>query len=244
MYADLLVYGLKNPNIKIWCKRRYKEIEIVVMQYHKSFQVYVKQNFIDVDDIVQLIKKQSPNSISARQDIIEALTSELPEYFPEYGVVIKYPEKESGNINEILSLCEVQIEEATIDDCMEIAKLIFTDSKLSAAYTIETLVEELQERIITGMGRSFVIRDKDKIVAHVATYAETDSFAIVGGFIVDYKYRDRDYAYYLEIYIEHILKIEGKSHVGMVIDKRLRRAFERKGCQVIGCYGNLSLENK
>lgn len=244
LYADLLTYGLNEPNIKLWCKRHHKEVEIVVMQYHKSFQIWAKDILKNVDDLLKLIRTQRPNNISARDDIIRTLEKELPEYYSEYGVVLRYPEKESSNVEKTLSLYGNKIKKATIEDSKEIVDLIFTDAKLSAAYTRKSLYEELSERIKMGIGRSFIIRDNGRIVAHVATYAETNLFAVVGGFIVHQQYRGTDYAYYMEMYIEHILKNEGKSHVGMVLDKRLQKAFERKGCKVIAHYGNLSLKEK
>ncbi|MFQ8602042.1 MAG: LicD family protein [Anaerovoracaceae bacterium] len=243
LYADLSVYGLNNPNITLWCNSDKYGIHMVIMQYHGNFQIYANRSFDNIDDVVELINRQRPMRISARHEIIGELENRLPQYISEYGVIMENLKDDMEKITDIILSCDIQIGVASIEDCSEIANLLFKDPELSAAYTLESLTEELEERIRTGMGRSFIVRDEGKIIAHVATYAETESFAITSGFIVDPQHRDSDYAYYLDAYIDYVLKKEGKRHIGMVLDKRLQKAFKRKGHKTIAEYGNLSLIN-
>lgn len=244
LYIDLIVYGLNNPNIHVWYDKDIKGIRMVVMQYHKSFQVYSSRAFEDVEDLLKLISMQKPYCISARQEIIKEIESKLPEYYAEYGVVVRHPDADIDKLKHVMNLNEVQIEKAKIEEAEEIAEFICSDDELGAPYTVESLTEELRERMRTGMGRSFIIRDNNKIVAHTATFAENEDYAIGGGLIVDKNYRDTDYFYYLDGYVKLLLKKEKKSLVGMILDKRLLRAYERKGCKVISHYGKLSLLDK
>lgn len=246
LYVDLYVYGLGNPNMQVWYDSDKQGIRMVVMQYHKSFQVYANRAFTNVNGLLPLIKKQQPHCISARSEIIEALEQKLPQYKVEYGVVMKHPDTPEEKLQRILANREdeVQIMQATTDDVYEIAQLVCSDEELGAPYTVESLAAELRERIETGMGRSFIIRDGERIVAHTATYAEADDFAVAGGLIVHPDYRDTDYFHLLDTYSQHTLTVEQKSVYGMVLDRRLARAFERTGCTIAANYGKLSLIEK
>lgn len=244
LYADLSIYGLNNSNIKVWYDKDKQGIRMVVMQYHESFQVYSNRSFEDVNGLIELIRKKSPHCISARREIIEIIEEKLPQYFSEYGVIMENPQINLKNDYNVNSMYRTKIREADIIDCEKITDLIFTSPEISAPYTKEVLLEELKERIQTGMGRSFIIENADEVVAHVATYAETESFVIVGGFVVHPDFRDSEYAYHLEKFIADIINREGKKHVGMITSRRLQRMFERKGSVSIAKYGKLSLKDK
>lgn len=244
LYIDLLVYGLKNPYLRVWYDTDDQGIRMVIMKYHKSFQVYSNRSFNETDNLLKLIDKETPYCISGRQEIIKAIENKLPQYNAEYGMVIQHPDPDEKKLRSIMALENTEIIQATVEDAKEIASLICSDDELGAPYTVDSLTEELSERMKTGMGRSFVIRDKGKIVAHTATFAESDEYAVGGGLVVDKEYRHTDYFYNLDNYVKLLLKKEGKSLLGMILDKRLQKVYERKGGKTVAHYGKLSLIEK
>jgi hypothetical protein len=66
----------------------------------------------------------------------------------------------------------------------KVAEMICSDPDMGGHYTIEGLTAQMTQRIESGTGRSYCIEVNGEIVAHTATYAETDGVAIVGGTIV------------------------------------------------------------
>lgn len=246
LLIDLSVYGLANPNIKVWCDQDEQGIRMVVMQYHESFQIYSNRSFDQIDGLLMLIAQQCPNCISARQEIIKALEPELSQYRSEYGFVLKHRVLDEKKAQHILADCNTSIMQATPNDALEIAQLLCTDEEFNKTYTVSSLAAELSERMETGMGRSFIIRDKEKLVAHVATYAELDTLAIGSGLIVSPEYRDTEYFYLLNLFIEFTVGKEGKSLYGMVlnINPRLLKTFKRTGCEIVACYGKMTALNE
>ena len=245
LFADLYVYGLRNPNMQVWYDSDEQGLRMIVMQYHKSFQVYTNRAFDDVSGLLSLIEREQPHCISARREIIAALEQKLPQYKPEYGVVVRHPEISEAKFRRIMdNNSTAKIMEASVEDAYEIAQLVCSDEELGTPYTVDSLANELRERIETGMGRSFVIKDHDRIVAHTATYAEADTFAVRGGLIVSSEYRDTELFHLLDMYSHFILTVEKKSVYGMLLDERLLKAYKRQGCEVVSHYGRLSLVDK
>ena len=118
------------------------------------------------------------------------------------------------------------------------------DKELGSVYTVSSLTSELKERINTGMGRSYIIRADGKIVAHNATYAESDKFVIVSGLMVHPDYRDTDYAYWIDLKSSLEFQNEGKSRFFFALNNKIIRWHKRLGTQIVAEYGKLSLKDK
>ena len=190
LLIDLTVYGLTNPNITVWCDEDAEGIRLVVMQYHTSFQLYTNRDYQDHAALIDLIRQRRPYGISGREELISAIADELPEYHAEYGFVLKGPERELPE-SEVTD-SPFRASEGVPADAEEIARLICTDELMGTIYTVDSLAAELRERMETGVGRSFVVRDGERIVAHDSVSAEGRDFRIISGLIVDPEYRDTD----------------------------------------------------
>ena len=244
LYADIAKYGIDGENMKVWYDTDAHGIRMVVMKYHTNFQVYTNRDFEAVKDLLSLIEQEKPLGISAREEIVKAIEEQVKnDYHAEYGIIFNYasiPPALCKTYTVQLQECDVAIELADPEDAEGIADLLFLDEAMSSIYTKESLTQQLQERILTGMGRSYIIRDGDRIVAHNATYAESDRFVVIGGLMVHPNYRNTEYANWIQIKSSLEFQKEQKCCYFMVLDRRLIRLQMRLGTPVAAHYGKLA----
>jgi len=216
LYIDIMNYGVSSENMKVWLKEEDDGISLVVMKYYDSFQVYSHKNSCDMTPVASLLQKHPVAMISGRSDLIKLLEKECTGYKATYGTVFvmdryrKMPKQE-----EVLLAKE--------DDAREIAKLICSDEEIGGHYTVDTLTEQLAERIRTKTGRSYIIRKEGVVVAHSATYAEAEGIAVVGGTIIREDCRTGNYYMLLSNYMLERLAGEGKTaYTFSVSDKMIK----------------------
>ncbi|MCI8406895.1 MAG: hypothetical protein HFE43_07865 [Oscillospiraceae bacterium] len=241
LYADIAKYGVESENMKVWYDTDEQGIRMVVMKYHTNFQVYANRNFENTDGLLGLIDQEFPMGVSAREEIIGAIKERLQDrYAVETGVIYKGKPINGKQLRESLSGCDAAIELAEPEDAPKIARLLLLDEELSKIYTEESLTRELRERIETGMGRSYIIRDGDRIAAHNATYAESDLFVVISGLMIHPDYRDRDYAYWIDLKSSLEFQLEGKERYFMAVNPKIMRWHKFAGTPIAGHYGKLS----
>lgn len=245
LYADLAVYGLRNPNIQIWYDQDGQGIRMVVMKYHKNFQIYTNRAYENINGVLKLIEQEMPFGISGRKEIITSLEDHLKDlYHAEYGVVFRGKTPDVDKLKRRMADCTVDVEVAQEKDAPAIAHLLCMDEELGSSYTEASLTEELSERIRTGMGRNFIIRKGERIVAHNATYAECNNFAIDGGLMVHPDFRNTEYANWITIKSNLILLEEGKKQYFFVTKRKIIRWHTISGAEQVAEYGKLSLIEK
>lgn len=234
LYIDIYRYGVNNPYMKVWYEKKNDELSMVVMKYHHSFQIYSHLQSPQLDEVWKLMQQYQAAMISGREEIIRKLELLCEgEYFSTFGEILRLTNFYSFGCEDII------IEEATVDDALEIAQLICADDYYKEAYTIDELYEQLTDRMNTKMGRSFIIRDQGKVVAHNSISAETDDVAVAAMLLVDKKYRHTMYGIALEEFIVKKLNAEGKKLFGFSTNKKRKKQFERMGNKVAATYGKL-----
>lgn len=241
MYADIWKYGSDAEHVSVWYDADELGLRMVVMKYHRNFQLYTNRGFEDLGEVLELIEREKPLGISGRKEIITRLEAHLSDlYAAKYGVIVKTCLTDLEKTKRALEDCGVNIERASESDAPGIARLLFLDEELRSVYTEESLAAELADRIRTGMGRSYVIRNGTEIVAHNATYAESDKFVVCSGLMVHPDYRDMEYAYWITLKSDLEFTMEGKDRYGFLLKHKLIRWRERAGDQTVAEYGKLS----
>lgn len=184
MYIDISKYGLSsNPNMTVWYDTYEDELNLVVMKYHDSIQIYTRSNVWDVDGVKDIISNEKVLMVSGRLDLIELIYTLCND---NYEITSGYVYRlENYKIFDDIGLIEVAQE----SDMLEIAELICSDVEIGGHYHVSDLANQLLERMRTGMGRNLIIRDNGKIIAHIATYAEYNNIAITSGLIVHPDFR-------------------------------------------------------
>ena len=234
LYTDVFMYGLDNPNMKLWAYEENGEYIEIVMKYHDSFQIYARKDAKwDVEATVELIKEYDVSMVNSRVEIIEVLKPYFEDrYEDSYGTIIR--------LNSIKEFHQDHlVEMATLDDVDAIAELLAEDPYYSDSYTKEELVAQLHERIRTGLGRSAIIRQDGKIVAHCASMTEADKIAVSGGTITKKEYRGRKYGLIVENYMNKIMNQAGYQWFGFILEEKRVKIFEELGNKVVTKYGKL-----
>lgn len=235
IYIDLAKYRLSNPNITVWADWNGKVADSVVMKYHDGFQIYSREEDKNTHDILKLIQEYQPERISGSEAIIQELEILCKDqYTSTFGVVFRRT-KAQLYVTPTEKCCTF----ADLSDIPEIVDLLLSEKEFRDYYTRDELIEQLEDRYRTKMGRSMVIRESGKIVGHVATFAETDDMAVVSGAVVDKAYRKTDYFYTLsnEFY-DQICRIEQKDAYFFSTSKRHITLFN-KYFMTCSSYGKL-----
>lgn len=203
LYMDLIEYGPDSDFTKTWIQKDNGNITSVILAYHSAMHIYSHDAF-NVQELIELVSERKPSQICAAKSIIQALKTPLSGlgYEAELGYVgkIEYSGQEKASI----------IQRASLDDVDDIASLLYNDEGIGASYTLEDLKAQFRERLTQGFVRSYIIKDEDKIVAHLGTGAEVGNVSIVTYVITDERYRRRGYAKMLYQAACHDLHQEGK----------------------------------
>lgn len=200
LYIDFINDGVKN----IWIEEDGEgNICSICLKYHDSFQVFCTDYFWNAEEIAELLRQENVSMISAKKTVIDRLSEYLPNYRATYGSVFKMIPPRTGQ-NTIFP------ELATEEDMEEIARLICSDPVFGSYCNVSDLKKQFCERLEKKQGRNLIIRDKGRIIAHTATYAENERLAVVSGTIIKEEYRNRGYYSALSSAMIDMLTKEGK----------------------------------
>lgn len=227
-YINLSKYGYKE-DISFYISEDFK---YGAMEYYDSLKIagnVTENNICELDTLLG----KNHRMISSERQIIEILDKkELPNshYKAEYG---------SAYILESFKKIkhERKIELAMPKDTREIANLILSSSHFSSNYRVNILEKQLRIRMVEGFSRNYIIRDKGKIIAHIATYAEYENTAITSGLVVDENYQNQMLGFILESHLVNQLKKEGYTVYTQVLDKKRKKFFEAIGAKKCAEYG-------
>lgn len=234
LYIDIKQYGVENKYIELWYDDDEKGFSFVLMKYHNSLQLYSHTDEWDQQFVLDFIKKNQINMVNGKKSIIEKLEPSLNEtYDKKTGWIFK-----NKSLNPHILGSDAEIEIATPEDAQEIAHLMCSDEQWGM-YDENDLELELRERIESGLGRSFIIREGGKIVAHDATFAETEDIVITSGLIVEKECRDKMYEAVLGAEMDKIFLEEGKEKYFYYFDPKKAKIISRLGYRAVSEAGKL-----
>lgn len=234
IYMDIVNGRKENADMEVWVQETDGDLELVLLRYYESFQIYGRKLAPKLEAVIGILKDYHPKMVSGQKNIIKNIEEILGDlYQAEYGCIY-----EINNKTRLERTCGVDL--AAEADVEEIARLIEMDQSLGGHYSQKKLEMQLRNRIHTGTGRSYVIREKGKIVAHTASYAETEEYAIISGTIVHPAYRDRGYYSIISSHIIQKLKEEGKRIYTFAVNPRMMEYHDKMDDRR-GSYGRLML---
>ncbi len=237
IYIDAITYGNTDPNVSFY--RIGDEFKCVIMKYYDSIQIAGEVHSEDEANLLSFLKNEDVKMITGTKNTLTMLHNKMVNNGThEYVEGMNY-QYESYRIAK----SPVKIERATKADARAIAELILSDQTFKNNYEIKTLEQQLSERIASAKGRSYVIKDAQKVIAHIATYAESEHVAVTSGMIVDKAYVNKGYSFYLESYIVNDLLGEEKKVFTQVFDKKRAKLLESLGATYCGDYAKLTRVN-
>ena len=187
LYLDFMKYGLSHDNLKFWVDIRDNEIICVILKYYSGMHIFSKNHDCNFEEITKLIIEENPSIICAERFLIENLSKCLMDYpyVGEYGwvrVLSKYIDCENS-----------LVERASEEDLKEISGLI-TNDPIGEFYDFDEFVSQIKEREDDNYGRSYVIKENDKVISNASTSAECDTIAVLSNVITDKEHRCRGLA--------------------------------------------------
>ena len=235
LYMDLLKYRLSNPNMKIWYDTDEDGINLVIMKYYDSIQVYSESDNWDTEAVKKFLGNYDVGMISGKEEIIEKI---YPDFKDKYELEIGYVFQLTAfrEFDEIVKIERVE----DPSEFPAIARFICSNESIGGYYDPDNLAEQLRERMETGMGRNLVIRGADGLLGHIATYAEYDKYAVTAGLLSVQDGSNIPYGSMLESRLVHDLLAEGYTIFTFVTEKRRAKFFKLMGCKEYGRYGKMT----
>lgn len=231
LYIDLCKYGLFDHNVRFFMSEDANGINLVAMEYFNSLQLFSLSENWNMGAISELICRKKYAVVNARCSMTQRLLPLCTGYEVHNGAVFEC-NSHLRNMNDGI------IERPREQDYCEIATLLCSDATF-AHYNKDNLEQQLRERAAMNMGRSLVIRDDGKIVAHIATFAEYDGIAVTSGLIVEKSYRKLSYGPLLESALFNELQ-EGKYTIYTFVTEPHRvKWLKALGCRQIADYGKM-----
>ncbi|NLP00191.1 MAG: GNAT family N-acetyltransferase [Clostridiaceae bacterium] len=155
----------------------------VLMRHFNSLYVYCEDSFFDAEELGSFISFIGPEIISGKRDIINSISLFTDDMFlePSTHMVLENTDK--------LKTCTM-VEKARLDDCRELAGLIFSIPDFAKFYHSSKEIESgIRRRMEMGICRYFVLRKNGKIVTQAYTTIESKKYATLGGIVTRNGYR-------------------------------------------------------
>lgn len=232
---DLEIYGYTHPEVEFWYDEKEGEVETVLMKYYDSFQIFSANENWDASKSAEFMKSYMVKTICGKESMIIKLAELMPEYKVQYGIVVKEDSFKEFKQFEL-------VRSAVPEDAREIAELLLTDEDFGTNYSLDGLEKQLSDRMKEKKGRSFVMVEDHKIVAHTAIYAECEDVAVESGLIVHEDYQKKFYGMIIHEFIKKKLLTEGKTLYGFRIVDNMQRYAKAVGMNVCGHYGKMTRE--
>lgn len=235
LYIDLIRYGLNNDFLDLWYDEKNGEINLVVMRYHDSLQIYSHSMSWDECHILHIVDEYNIKAINGKMDMLDKLHPSLEGFEKRGGWMFEGRTEYRNKLNED----GIKVEIATEEDAEEIATLMCDNEHWSKLYDVDILALQLRERIKTGVARSFIIRENGVIVAHDGTAAETDDMVMCSGLTVKEDYIDKMYGAIIGEYMNDLFLQEGKTKYFHLSDAKRMKIFKIIGNKLIAETGKL-----
>jgi len=237
LYIDIDIYGFNGSNVKTFVlKDNNNEIKLILFHYYNSLQLFkiMELNDNDIQEVIKHIKEYNFNMISGLTELIQMIYNKVEKsYKMTNGYILK--------MDKINSTDKIVSERANIDDYDEIVKLICSDESIGGHYTFENLKEQLIDRRKNMGCKNLVIRYDNKIVCHIATYANSQFISVIGGLITDTNYRGRGYGKIILNDLVKIIQSEGKTPILYCYDNNIINWYLSLGWKKINTSSKLEL---
>lgn len=224
LYIDITKYGCKSKFTQTWIQENDGEITAVMLSYHTAMHVFSKGlNFV-VKELSDFILERNPSIVCASAELIKLLEPMLcPNGFvSEFGHIGKFVHCNPTQVD-----CDIRL--ANKDDICEIAKLLYEDDDIGSSYSLDDLINQMEERISAGFVRSYVVKDNNHVVAHLGTGAEIDNLCTINYVITAPNYRGRGLSTSLFEYACKQLKSEGRDIYSVYYPENSRRLHHKMG---------------
>lgn len=188
-------------------------------------------------DIAKFVQQNRIRMIAGKRDNLEKLLPLVPNSILKHGYIF---ELDNFEIDSTFS-----IEDATTEtQFKDIAKLVCkANNDNKSYYGLEQYFSQIYERYKDGYCHNWIMRQKNDIIGHIATYAETESYAVLGGLAVDETYRGKGIAKALLLHSISCMKKEGKVCYAFCYNEKLISFYRKHGFREFE-YAKILIDNQ
>ena len=237
-YIDSQAYGYDGENIKTVLVERDGEIRAVLYTYYTSLQFFAlnELNYKELSEVSEYILQNRFKMVSGKYEIIEKICSAMPDiYHKTKGFLMSGENCVSSYSGRTKWACPQQ--------CDEIAELICSDKEIGGHYSVEELSDQLKDRMLNRGCRNLIITDGEKIISHMASYAEKNEIAVLGGLITHLDYRHDGLGRIVLMDLAKSFIDENRLPVLFVFDETLVNWYEGNGWEKMSECGKMELIN-
>lgn len=240
LYVDLYKYRLTNENINFYIFTENDKICGVMMKYYTGLQTYANSNYEEVAKGITefVLENKDLTVVAGKKELLDLLKINDDEKW-------LYKETYIGERFKCdhLILDEYKIEAGTKNDLDELVNFYVNDEFYENAYPDKTvLYKQIEDRLESGFGRIFVIRDQGKIIAATQIMADTPKIALSGFGLVDKQYRGKGIAEYIIESVTDLIKDEGKRFFGIWEVKKGIEKYMKLGTKLVAIGGKYILK--
>ena len=226
LVIDAEMYGFEGDNVKTWIiEDSQHNCQCIIYQYYNSIQLFETKYCDDlaINEVSDFLISHSYDMVSGTNYIISKLDEKLNHiYNSEFGYIFKCQQMAVRPKS-----CFVKT--ALLSQMEEISRLICTDENIGGHYHADVLATQLKERYLYKGCRNVIYTIEDRIVGHMATYAETENIAVLGGLITDSEYRGKGIGKIVLQFITAITQLEGKQPILYCYDPQIYSWYESIG---------------
>ncbi len=227
LLADLERFGPNTPYHEIWEQVNGEGVRLaVVRRFFGRYDICVTDREPDLDELSAFFLFACPESVMGRTSDIRATCSMLPGQ-TETLRFMQLP----GDAHLKHNACDAEMAGPT--DVPAIARLVHQTETFGRLHRSEGELEAgIRKRMRSGKVRHFVIRREQKVVAHAATTAETERFAMLSGIVVASEEQRKGYATRIVSRLCRVLLSEGKQPCLYCKSSAAYALYQRLGFEV------------
>jgi hypothetical protein len=239
LYLDLLQYGFDTPFVSVWRQNDSNGgIAAVWLKYYSGMHVYAPAGYSDVQEALALVRSERPAVLCGVPETLSPLMGLMAgeDYEYQEGTVCRYAKRPDSVERIVPRLVERR------EDFLRIGEMLSGDPEYGASYSPQELADQLQERFMRGLGRSFAVDREGQIAAHGCVAAECERFALLSGGITDPAWRQEKLGTKLLLAIADGLKKSGKATYSLYYNPITAALHHKTGFEDCCAWGKMILK--
>lgn len=186
--SDILNFGFHQPFQEVWAEIDETGLfKAVLLRYYGHFILFAPKDF-DREGILSLIHGHSDFSLfSGVEELVDTLLDDLPVRGVHRLHFAELPELN----RDFHANPDIQVHRAAVEDTEEIFQL---HQEVEEFETMAVSIDSLRQKLTSGTGRVFYLREKGKMISMAGTTAENRKAGMVVGVCTAEEYRKRGLA--------------------------------------------------
>ena len=207
--GDIENFGFDKSFQNVWIQYNKDIITGIILRYHTNFIVYSKNLDMNFKEVIKLLIENDAKVVSGKLSVINKICELMSEDYNKREMFFC----ELRDENKLEKIDEENIEIATTDDSMEIAKAYGNIKEFEGMYSndVNERYKQINNRIASKEGVHIFIKENNEIIAHGNTTATTSVNAMIGGVFTIPEHRNKGLASKIVSVLARRLLSEGKS---------------------------------